>query len=1179
MEPLEIDQQSDGSGEGNDHDVEFELLNLDQHHTDEMLGPIEFHDAVQTLILFIGSVAFTYYDLYKGIYVYEDHAQDNFLNWFWFPTLLSGVLNVVLLVVMFPCRLEFLHSNEHRRVGLLCLLLTMPLMQSITEIAMQRPGFADSCMLLFVTVTHHAPSKFGIRRSFIAVAIGTVIYVISHIINFALDTSSKGYERLFPYFAWWMLQHYFSFLPQQLQLKNYRLSLKFKEEQKMLTESVKKSTALLERVLPVAMIPRVKLLATDDAIADEFNCVTIIFAKVLGIHELFKTLPTVVQVVEVIDNVYKRVDSLTDQYKIEKIKTVGDTYMAGAGLPEPDSDHALNMANFAFALIDAIKDFNTTNILQRDLGFKIGIASGEVVAGIIGTHVYTYDLWGDAANTASRMYSFGVKGRIQTTKLTTELLKDEFQFQSRGEIKVKGKGMLECFLFGKRKTKGMKMWAKLNEETHLQHKPKLLQVAHRASHAPLARSNSTVLRRTLTRGKSAYEIADQKRKERARENQILQTNMHIIAHLGVENEDLHHTAIVDDSSTTTNHSVTRRTISRRGDLGTDPTDQESLAPEHAASHREEHTLSTDFLSPIRAVCHTIRTMRLQRMERLYNMDRKESINSQLQMLWLLLIVAVFSIANYFIGYVGLKQSCVDPVVPSQSWWIDAEVKCSSLVYCSAKNTTAACLPGAPVRAYSDAFRDRAEMMMTCIVLPLSAVYVFTAQFAFDVRLEAFAGLIEVSVAIAFMILAIENDLYAWFFLMYLAMINTYSTVQYFFTASMSIMLSIVYVTMTLMHFCPWSNASNLVHGGKLCIGPLNFVVEKFVHVVLVSILIGYKLDSRQRGLFMKLKGTETILKTIRKEQGKHDELIALPTVLREGLKNGKSVVLDAYGTILFADIVSFTVFSQTVPPMRLVQILNDMFAMHDELAQRVGVDKVKTLGDCYVACSGVLSPMANHASSMVQFGIGMHWVMERLNERYNLNGKGPFGLDLRIRVGMSSGPIVGGVVGGKKYIFDVWGDTVEDAEIMESGGVPERTHVSHSTYVRAMKEPTLRFEPLGRLPEEGYKGGKTYLALVPNDVNAWLGMVCGEHEKTQSTIPMMKRRSEQFREASSAWYDKRNISKAGVSYNKPYRNPHFQSQETAKDTMTFRTLQRKAAAKATKEIQGGNPVHARSSMI
>ena len=261
-------------------------------------------------------------------------------------------------------------------------------------------------------------------------------------------------------------------------------------------------------------------------------------------------------------------------------------------------------------------------------------------------------------------------------------------------------------------------------------------------------------------------------------------------------------------------------------------------------------------------------------------------------------------------------------------------------------------------------------------------------------------------------------------------------------------------------------------------------------------------------MFMKLLGIRKQQETINNEAAKHKKLIALPPVLVEGLRNKKKVVLDAYGTILFADIVSFTVFSTNLPPIRLVQILNDMFAMHDELAKRVGVDKVKTLGDCYVACSGVLSPLANHAASMVQFGIGMHWVMERLNKRHNLNGKGPFGKDLRIRVGCSSGSIVGGVVGGKKFIFDIWGETVEDAEIMESGGVPERTHVSQTTYIRAVKDSTLKFEKLDRLPEEGYpkEKGQTYLAIVPNDVEAWLNGVCGDADcvDDQSTSTFSK---------------------------------------------------------------------------
>ena len=103
---------------------------------------------------------------------------------------------------------------------------------------------------------------------------------------------------------------------------------------------------------------------------------------------------------------------------------------------------------------------------------------------------------------------------------------------------------------------------------------------------------------------------------------------------------------------------------------------------------------------------------------------------------------------------------------------------------------------------------------------------------------------------------------------------------------------------------------------------------------------------------------------------------------------------------------------------KLVEILNDMFSRHDALADRCEVDKVKTLGDCYVASCGLLAPIANHAAKLTKFGIGMHGVMGDLNDAFNLRGKGPKNKDLRIRVGLASGTVVGGVVGGKKFIFE-----------------------------------------------------------------------------------------------------------------------------------------------------------------
>jgi len=245
---------------------------------------------------------------------------------------------------------------------------------------------------------------------------------------------------------------------------------------------------------------------------------------------------------------------------------------------------------------------------------------------------------------------------------------------------------------------------------------------------------------------------------------------------------------------------------------------------------------------------------------------------------------------------------------------------------------------------------------------------------------------------------------------------------------------------------------------------LNHAMEKQTPIVVIAWFAGYVMDTRHREIYLKTESIKKQRLAIQTEQEKNKKLVSLPKIILDGLQEPpyKAPVLDAFGTVLYADIVSFTVFSGKIPAIDLVQILDDMFDMHDILASDLKVDKVKTLGDCYVACTGVLSLNASHAAAMVKFGLGLHWNMRKLNIKWDLAGKGLDGkgpdTDLRIRVGIASGPAIGGVVGGKKYIFDLWGDVVEQAELMESGGIPERVQVSHSTWLRSSKDPNLKFK-------------------------------------------------------------------------------------------------------------------------
>ena len=128
---------------------------------------------------------------------------------------------------------------------------------------------------------------------------------------------------------------------------------------------------------------------------------------------------------------------------LEKIRTVGDEYMVAAGVPQARPDHAHAIAELALRIRDHTA---TTRFGSHDITMRIGINSGPLVAGVVGTHKFSYDLWGDVVNTASRMESAGIPGSIQVTEATYELIRDRFVCEPRGVISVKGKGDMKTYL-------------------------------------------------------------------------------------------------------------------------------------------------------------------------------------------------------------------------------------------------------------------------------------------------------------------------------------------------------------------------------------------------------------------------------------------------------------------------------------------------------------------------------------------------------------------------------------------------------------------------------------------------------------------------------------------------------------------------------------------------------------
>jgi adenylate cyclase len=211
-----------------------------------------------------------------------------------------------------------------------------------------------------------------------------------------------------------------------------------------------KSELLLLNVLPRPIAERLK--AATQTIADHFAAASILFADVVDFTPLARRLSPA-EMVGILDQLFSQFDALVERHGLEKIKTIGDCYMAAAGVPNPLPDHARRAALLALEMREVLATSAVAG--QPGVELRIGINSGPVVAGVIGTKRFLYDLWGDAVNTASRMESHGTPGEIQITRATYELLKDEFVCRRRGTILVKGKGRMETwYLVGPRPANG-----------------------------------------------------------------------------------------------------------------------------------------------------------------------------------------------------------------------------------------------------------------------------------------------------------------------------------------------------------------------------------------------------------------------------------------------------------------------------------------------------------------------------------------------------------------------------------------------------------------------------------------------------------------------------------------------------------------------------------------------------
>ena len=233
-------------------------------------------------------------------------------------------------------------------------------------------------------------------------------------------------------------------LDDDLRRAHQELERKIAERTRELSVAVERAEGLLLNTLPAPIARRLQ--AGEQGLAERFDEVTVLFADIVGFTPLAAAMSPEA-LVRLLGRVFTEFDNLSDTLGLEKIKTIGDAYMVVAGVPTPRADHREAMAEMALGILRAVERVNL--VLGTRLAVRVGMYSGSVVAGIIGTRKFAYDLWGATVNVASRMESQGVSGKIHVHESTYLALRRRYRFERRGIIEVKGLGAMPTyFLLG-----------------------------------------------------------------------------------------------------------------------------------------------------------------------------------------------------------------------------------------------------------------------------------------------------------------------------------------------------------------------------------------------------------------------------------------------------------------------------------------------------------------------------------------------------------------------------------------------------------------------------------------------------------------------------------------------------------------------------------------------------------
>eukprot|EP00753_Platysulcus_tardus_P007432 PLAT152.12.p1 GENE.PLAT152.12~~PLAT152.12.p1 ORF type:complete len:1162 (-),score=697.22 PLAT152.12:11-3496(-) len=871
------------------------------------------------------------------------------------------------------------------------------------------PGYG-TVLVFVVYVYNFVPLPFSsasLTTAFILIAFNFVAYF------FRTSDGSAG-ERTFTTTQYVanvgivVLFYLFQTIPSYNREKLSRLDLLQQEQltkqQKLLQLEEARSEELLRSMLPEEILNRLR---AGESVSDEFKSVTVLFCEIGDFARLTKDMEAEA-VVFVLNEIYSAFDALIDEHKVHKVETVGEVYMVVAGCPTRMRNHAVLAANMALEMqaeMPAVRArlVEVLGDIGRHFRIRIGLNSGPIVAGVIGSVSQRYKLFGDTVNTASRMESTCDPGKIQCSNTCHALLKGtSFEMELRGEIRVKGKGMMKTHYL-------------LSSLDGTRKEPIYIET-------PGGKAGA---------GRRVY------RGKRGSGGRLAKTSR---------------LAASSSSSSTTGGSGKggggsgKGGSSSSGDDSKDGSDSAASgivlesASEESKEDRPDSARSTRSTSSRRSAKdgsssfsfrNNKKRLRGRESESVVDFARRrrDSIRGREDIDLMALpgyLEKPLVLATLHNGSMEAEDAVFEAQFQAHfhdRWMRFLQLSCGAAILVS------------PLFLITDAALDGGRRLLFSVirygvVVPLLIVLLLLTwyQRAFGTRAAAFSVVTLAAVGGALVTTSAYSDNPGWGLLaLFISYLYNFSILSFATRAAVGGLLVCAYCIAVPLYQPAFSSLA--LHATYLVVFWVGQGFPVYYRDVYMRVA-----HFRQRRLLEQRNVLE-------EEEKVRTELLEklLPPVVVERLKN-RELVADTFEsvTIIFTDMVGFTSYSSRIKPRQLVKFLNFMYSQFDEIAARYGIYKVETIGDAYYAVAGCPEPMEDHAQRMAKAALEMVDTLPLLAKAA--------GAGINIRVGLHTGPVVAAVVGLKDPRYHLFGAAVDRAHKMESSGTPGRIQVTSETY-------------------------------------------------------------------------------------------------------------------------------------